>query len=57
MTLEKIRTALEDRNLAEVGRRLKVTRAYLSAVRKGIAIPSREMHYKLSVYLGSNNGV
>jgi transcriptional regulator with XRE-family HTH domain len=57
MTLEEIRAALSDRNLAEIGRRLKVTRAYLSAVRKGKAIPSREMQARLSDYLVTNNGV
>lgn len=53
MTLEEIKTALGDRNLAEVGRRLNVSRAYLQGIRSG-TVPSISplMEAKLRTYLG-----
>lgn len=53
MTLEEIKNALGDRNLAEVGRRLSVSRAYLQGIRSG-TVPSisTDMKAKLSHYLG-----
>ena len=35
--LEEIREALKGRNLAEIGREVGVTRAYMSLLRKGLA--------------------
>lgn len=51
MNIEEIRTALGDRNLAEVARRLSVTRSYLQAIRSGKVDPSWSMAKKLSEYL------
>tara|TARA_R110000851_G_scaffold197641_1_gene348728 strand:+ start:893 stop:1243 length:351 start_codon:yes stop_codon:yes gene_type:complete len=52
MTLEQIKTALGDRNLAEVGRRLGVSRAYLNGIRDGsVTALSHVMLAKLSEYL------
>lgn len=50
MTIEEIRNALSDRNLAEVARRLNVTRAYLSQICKGKPC-SEEMRKRLEDYL------
>lgn len=50
MNLEQIKEKLSDRNLAEVARRIGVTRAYLSSIMKGQKI-SEEMRKKLSDYL------
>lgn len=55
MTIEQIRAALEDRNLAEVGRRIGVTRAYLNGIKNGTVTKlSAAMTLKLSEYLGGN---
>lgn len=35
--LEEIRVSLKGRNLAEIGREVGVTRAYMSLLRKGLA--------------------
>ena len=51
MTLEQIREALRDRNLAFVGRELKVTRSYLQAIRAGKVRPSNETQKRISDYL------
>ena len=52
MTLEEIKTALGDRNLAEVGRRLSVSRAYLQGIRSGTVTKiSDDMLEKLGKYL------
>lgn len=53
MTLEDIKNALGDRNLAEVGRRLSVSRAYLQGIRSGsVTSLSPEMESKLRTYIG-----
>lgn len=52
MTIEEIKTALSDRNLAEVARRIGCTRAYLSAICSGKVLKlSEDMTDKLSNYL------
>lgn len=52
LKIEEIREQLSDRNLAEVARRIEVTRAYLSAIQRGsIVSPSKDMIKKLSDYL------
>lgn len=52
MNIEEIKAALSDRNLAEVGRRLDVTRSYLSAIVTGkVTKLSDDMAAKLSGYL------
>lgn len=53
MELEVIREKLSDRNLAEVGRRLGVTRSWLSAFVKGGSC-SEHMHKKLTAYMERN---
>ena len=56
MTNEQIIEALGDRNLAEVGRRIGVTRSYLQAIRSGkVTKLSDDFRQKLSDYL--SNGV
>ena len=55
LTIEEIRVKLSDRNLAEVARRIGVTRAYLSAICNGKSA-GYETIKKLSDYLGGNNG-
>jgi hypothetical protein len=55
MEIEQIRKALGDRNLAEVGRRLGVTRAYLQYIRSGkVTSLSPWMHKKISEYLADD---
>lgn len=52
MNIEEIKTALSDRNLAEVARRIGCTRAYLSAICNGkVAKLSDDMNGKLTNYL------
>jgi predicted transcriptional regulator len=52
LTLEQIRDSLDDKNLAEVGRKTGVTRAYLAAIRGGLRVnPSYSVVKKLSDYL------
>lgn len=53
LSIEQIREKLKDRNLAEVSRRLGVTRVYLSAIRNGHVTPSYKMVAALSDYLES----
>lgn len=53
---KRIREALWDRNLSEVARRLSVTRAYISQVRKGHQI-SPNMRERLANYLNINTTV
>lgn len=55
LTLEEIIKQLDDRNLSEVGRRLGLTRAYLSAVVNGRFKPGYENLKKLSDYLGGGS--
>lgn len=55
LTLEQIKEKLKDRNLSEVGRRLGMTRAYLSALARGKFQPSYENLKKLSDYLEGND--
>jgi plasmid maintenance system antidote protein VapI len=50
MTLENIRENLSDRNLAEVARRIGVTRAWLSAIKNGASC-SDQMRFKIVKYL------
>lgn len=54
MTLEEIKQRLSDRNLAEVARRIGVTRAYLSYIVTGARTPGAEMLTKLETYLNAN---
>jgi hypothetical protein len=55
MEIEQIRKSLGDRNLAEVGRRLGVTRAYLQYIRSGkVTSLSPWMHKKISDYLADD---
>lgn len=55
MTLELIKEKLSDRNVAEVARRLGVTRAYLNAVKNGsVEKLSDHMHDKLKIYFEVN---
>ena len=49
--LEQIRMAMNDRNLAEMGRIMKITRSYLQLVRAGKTVPTDEMTKRLSDYL------
>jgi transcriptional regulator with XRE-family HTH domain len=51
LTIEQIKDRLSDRNLAEVARRVGVTRAYLSAITNDRVKPSYDMLVKLSDYL------
>lgn len=51
LSLTDINKRLQDRNLAEVARRIGCTRAYLSFIRSGRYIPSDEFRAKLSDYL------
>lgn len=55
MEIEKIRKMLSDRNLAEVARRMHVTRSYLSAIACGKKTPSKNMTARLLDYLEGNN--
>lgn len=52
LSIEQIREKLKDRNLAEVSRRLGITRVYLSAIKNGRVTPSYKTVEKLSDYLG-----
>lgn len=54
MTIEEVRIKLSDRNLAEVARRIGVSRAYLSYIAKGVQLPSYEILEKLTRYLEAN---
>lgn len=54
MQLEIIKKKLSDRNLAEVARRIGVTRAYLSYIMNGNRTPSAEMLEKLEAYFNAN---
>lgn len=55
MQLPEIREKLSDRNLAEVGRRIGVTRVWLNAIRRGVVTElSEDMHKKLTDYLKAN---
>lgn len=54
LSIEQVRARLEDRNLAEVARRVEVTRVYLSAIKNGRVTPSYKMVKKLSDYLENN---
>ena len=54
MTIDQIKKGLSDRNLAEVARRLSVTRSYLQAIRSGKVEPSMGMINRLSEYLSCN---
>jgi DNA-binding phage protein len=58
MTLEQIRKALEDRNLAEVARRTGVSRDTLYRIASGVGAPSYDTLKSLSDYLtgGEVNG-
>ena len=51
LTIEQIRDRLSDRNLAEVARRIDVTRPWLSAVVNDKVPVSDSMIEKLSNYL------
>lgn len=52
LTLEQIKKELGDKNLSEVGRRVGLTGAYLSAIVRGVSKnPSYETIKKLSDYL------
>jgi transcriptional regulator with XRE-family HTH domain len=56
LNLEQIKEKLSDKNLSEVGRRIGVTRAYLSAICRGYASnPSYQMLKKISDYLEVDN--
>ncbi len=57
MTLEQIREALEDRNLAEVARRTGVSRDTLYRIAAGVGSPSYETLKALSDYLGGGGEV
>ena len=54
LTIEQIKTKLSDRNLAEVARRITVTRAYLSALVNDKRPIGPVMQKKLSDYLEAN---
>lgn len=56
LDLDQIREKLQDRNLSEVGRRLSITRSYLSYICKdgSKANPSYEMVKRISDYLEAN---
>lgn len=53
MSDDDIRNALTDRNLAEVARRLSVTRAYLHAIRAAKVPLSESMRQRLTDYLSN----
>jgi len=53
LDLEQIKEKLSDRNLAEVARRISVTRSYLSGIASGKITPSYKMLKKISDYLES----
>lgn len=53
MSDDDIRNALTDRNLAEVARRLSVTRAYLHAIRAAKVPLSESMRQRLTEYLSN----
>jgi hypothetical protein len=58
LTIEEIKQRLSDRNLAEVGRRIKVTRAYLHGIKTGrVDKLSADMHSRLSDYLEGKGNV
>lgn len=54
MTDQEIRKQLGDRNLAEVGRRLKVTRSWLQQIRAGNVPISQNMRERLERYFAEN---
>lgn len=55
MTLEQIKQKLGDRNLAEVGRRINVSKTWLNGIRRGVVTSlSPDMKKKLSDYLEAN---
>lgn len=51
LSIEQIKEKLTDRNLAEVSRRLGITRAYLGMIANGQRKPSYDILKKLSDYL------
>lgn len=51
MTLQQIKTALRDRNLAYVARAIGVTRQHLWQIANGITSPSVEVLGRISDYL------
>lgn len=51
MTIDQIREKMADRNIAEVARRLGITRVWLSAILNGRGRPSYEMLERISAYL------
>ena len=51
MQIEEVRQKLSDRNIAEVARRLHVTRSYLSAIASGKKEPSANMLARIVEYL------
>jgi len=51
LSLEEIRERMGDRNIAEVARRLKVTRSWLSMVISGKVKASDKLMKRLSDYL------
>ena len=56
MTIDEIRKALGDRNLAEIGRRLGVSRAYLNSIRDGsVTSINMTMGARLADYLNGGS--
>lgn len=51
MSIEEIRERLSDRNLAEVARRLHITRTYLADIANGKRTPSGNMLARIAEYL------
>lgn len=51
MHTDEIKEKLSDRNLAEVARRLGLSRAYLSAIMTGRREPSEQVKQSLESYL------
>ena len=51
LTIDEIRYRLNDRNLAVIAEKLGVSRAHLSAIRRGQATGSVQFLERLSAYL------
>lgn len=57
LTISEIRARLADRNLSEIARRLGVSRAHMSDIRKGRTTGSVQFLERLSAYLeAKDNG-
>ena len=50
LTLEELQELLQDKNLSFIGKKVGITRAYLSQIRNGNSVPSYKTLVKLNNY-------